>query len=74
MANMSKKAVYVPKYMIVACVTDPPNTIAITEISPINCEDSPKNGMPDRGQYDERNAIAIVHYKPPVDRETQMES
>lgn len=50
---------------------DPPNTIAGTDISLIDCEEN-TTGVPGKGLNDECNVIAAIRYEPTVDRSTQM--
>lgn len=72
MTNMSKKAIHVPRHMIMALATDPQITIDTTEVIVTDCEDNIPKGMPDRGLNDEQKVIAAVNYKPTFERATLM--
>lgn len=73
LANIARKSIHVPKHMVMAQATDPPNTITITEIRLIDCVENSSSETLDQGENDERVVIAAVHYKPTVDKNTQME-
>lgn len=69
---MSKKAVHVPKVMIVRRAMYQPSTIFTTDISLIDRDDNIDNDMPDKSLTDELNVIAAVYYWQTIDKDTWM--
>lgn len=59
--------------MVKAHAVDLPNIIATTVINVIDSNENSNCGMPGKSPSDERIVIAAVHYKPTIDRNTQME-
>lgn len=72
MTNTSQKTIHEPKHTIMAWTMKPSDTIATTDNSLMDCVDSIQKDMPDKSLKGNQNIIAAVHYKPAVDRDTQM--
>lgn len=73
MTTMLKKAICVPKNIIVVLETVSPNTIAATAVSLVDHEEDHRSSIPARELNNERNIIAAVRYKPTIDRDIWME-
>lgn len=59
--------------MTVVWGTEPPSTIATTDIFLIDYEEDNSRDIPGRAPNDERNVIEAVHDHPTIDKETEME-